>query len=271
MKIIISHDVDHCKWTDHFKDLFIVKFYVKTVTYLLTGKISLQTTWKRFVLPFKNRQHRLPELCAFDREQEIPASYFVGMDNALGLMYGRSDAQKMIEYINSTGYETGVHGIAFRDPLKIRHEFELYQKLAGKPAKGMRMHYLRWQEDTPSMLIAAGYQFNSTQYKTADPSCMDDGRYYDFPVCMMDVYELGADEQDPGKALAGSMQKIRQAAEQGLQYYTIIFHDNYFDSAYPQFEYWYKNLVTSLKASGFEFTDFSGAIRELKNKAAVPG
>lgn len=268
MKIIISHDVDHCKWTDHFKDLFIIKYLGKAILHLLAGKISFRTAIIRILAPLNNRQHRLPELCAFDNQHNIPATFFVGMDNALGLMYGHGNAKKMIEFIRSKGFETGVHGIAFTDRQKIMKEFADFEKLTGISPKGIRMHYLRWQSDTGLMLAETGYRFDSTEYKTGDPEIHDNG-ITEFPVCMMDVYELTADERNPEAAVAASMGRINHAASQGLKYFTIIFHDTYFCNAYPQYEYWYKNLVIALKKSGYTFTDFNNAMTEL-NKNHFP-
>lgn len=263
MKIIISHDVDHCKWTDHFKDLFIIKYLGKVILHLVTGKISFRTAIRRFMAPLHNRQHRLPELCAFDVQHNIPATFFVGMDNALGLMYGHGNAKKMIEFIRSKGFETGVHGIAYTDAQNIKKEFTQFKELTGVSPKGIRMHYLRWTDHTGNMLSDAGYSFDSTIYKTAGPEILENG-LTEFPVCMMDVYELTADEKNPEAAVAASMEKVNHAASQGLRYFTIIFHDTYFCNAYPQFEYWYRNLVIALKKKGYEFTDFNTALTELK-------
>ncbi len=266
MKIIISHDVDHYKWTDHFKDLFLIKYYSKTIFYTFTGKLTIRTALKRLSLPFKNQQHRLPELCEFDRQHHIPSTFFVGLDNALGLMYDHSAAKWILDFLSKQGFETGVHGIAYHDKAKIREEFNTYQRLTGVPPQGMRMHYLRWHEETMSMLMDAGYHFNSTLYKTAPPT-INNG-FIDFPVCMMDVYELKENEKDIATSVAESLKKIEKAAEAGMNYYTIIFHDNYFDEAYAGYFHWYREMIGALKLKGYEFISFGHAINELKNKNA---
>ncbi len=263
MKVIISHDIDHLHWTDHWHDLFIPKYLVKHLLFLLRGQISLGLFRKRIGLLFKNRQHRLPELIAFNRDNGVQSNFFLGTKNGLGLSYSLKKAHRTIRYLKgfSDGFPVGVHGIAYSDKKGIIEEKKRFD-LSGYQAKGLRMHYLRNNEHTLQYLAQAGYTHDSTTYAIQNPYWVN-GTMLEFPVSIMDVYAINDTDDSFEKGKEKTLEVIKEAEAQNLEYFTVIFHDNYFDPAYHAHYQWYKWLISYFKKRGFSFTTFDQARKQL--------
>ncbi|HEC91839.1 MAG TPA: hypothetical protein ENI51_02430 [Candidatus Atribacteria bacterium] len=57
---------------------------------------------------------------------------------------------------------------------------------------------------------------------------------------------------------------IENAYKNGIKYFTILFHDRYFSSSFQSCKNWYIWTIDYLKNSGFEFTSYRDAIKELE-------
>ena len=99
MKIIISHDVDHITVWEHKKDLIISKFIVRSFIEFGLGYISPVELKIRFKSLLENKWQNIEELMQFDKENEIPSTFFVGIVNGLGLSYSLKDAEFWIKRI----------------------------------------------------------------------------------------------------------------------------------------------------------------------------
>ncbi|MBE0600701.1 MAG: hypothetical protein IH607_02870, partial [Firmicutes bacterium] len=115
MKIILSHDVDHLSGSDHLSDLFYPKLWVRETLNALRRRISWKEWALRMAIPFHREIHHLEELMRFDREHGVPSTFFFGMENGLGLSYGRQKALRAIRRVRGEGFFAGVHGIAYED------------------------------------------------------------------------------------------------------------------------------------------------------------
>jgi hypothetical protein len=165
MKVIISHDVDHLTVCEHKTDLIIPKFIVRSSIELLIGSISLNEYVHRFKDFMKNKWNNISELIEFDREHNIPATFFFGVSNGLGLAYSLEDAKGYTNFVKISGFDVGVHGIAFDNFWDIKREFETFREISGESKFGIRMHYLRLGNNTLNYLSKIGYLFDASVFK----------------------------------------------------------------------------------------------------------
>lgn len=267
MKIIISHDVDHLYATDHiFKDLFLEKLWIRSFIHLCQGKISLKTFWHRLTLLFHNKMTHMDELMSFDNAHGIPAIYFFGMDNALGLSYSRRKAAAAIQRVISNGFDVGVHGIDYQNLEKIRAEHDAFSAISGMTSYGIRNHYVRFDSSTFQKMECAGYLFDSTWFNKQKLDIRAPyrvGRIWEFPLHIMDAYICKPGNLEKGLTLTYAA--IRQADEIGMPYCTILFHDYQFDDHYdPQLKQWYINTVHFCEEQNYSFISYRDAISELE-------
>lgn len=265
MKIIVSHDVDHWYLNDHFfKDWYLQKFMVRNSWYLLNGSLTFRNYLKRLSLLKSNRMERLKEVLDFDEQHGIPASCFVGFGNALNLSYSTPVAASIIKYLTERGVKNYPHGIAYDQESLMMKERDRYLEVRNGSASayGIRMHYLRNNESTRPLLNKLGYCFSSNEYALKDPYFIQN--IWEFPVSMMDVYEISYGDNDPKKAIEKSKRRIMEARAQGLEYFTLIFHDHHYADAFWQFREWYQQIIQFLY-NHFEFTSFETTLNKLTN------
>lgn len=267
MKIIVSHDIDHIDYRDHFfKDLTIPKFWLRSLLYVFQRKISLKTFFYRILAIFHGKQNRVDEIMAFDKEHGIRSTFFVGVNNGLGLSYSYNKASTMIKRILKVGFEVGIHGIAY-DRLKgIDEEWKKFFDVTGSNDFGIRMHYVRQNENTLKYLSKCGYRFDSTCFDKTGNSYKNPykiGSMYEFPLGIMDVYiqTIG----DENKSREDTLNAIVKAESSGLDYLTILFHDSYYDEkVFPQEKAWYEWVIGYLNNEGYQFVSFKEAIGEME-------
>lgn len=262
MKIIVSHDVDHIKWSDHtFKDLFIPKYLAKAFYYGLTGKIS-PTVFKRRLRAMSSKLDQVPELCAYNNEHNIPATFFVGMANALGLSYPLNTAIATVNYINAQGLDTGPHGIAYATLEGVREEFNIFKQTASTPF-GIRNHYLRMTARTLSYQAEVGYSYGSTMYGIIHPFKV--GNMWEFPISIMDAYAVPNPHNNYNMQLwkDNTMATIEEAIKADLPYFVINFHDTFFCDTFENVREWYFFITDFFRKNNYEFISFSNAVKEL--------
>lgn len=268
MKIIISHDVDSITAWEHKKDLAIPKFIVRNFIELVIGKTDFSEYFLRFKELAKNRLQNLEELMTFDIKNKVPSTFFVGVNNGLGLAYSLRTAEYWIKKIAERGFDVGVHGIEFNNLERIRSEYEIFEKLSDLENFGIRMHYLRNSSDTLKFLNEAGYIFDSSLYKLENPYKVGD--LWEFPLHVMDTYLFDKNSRWQDQTLEQVKEttrvKIDRAYSSGIKYFTVLFHDRYFSNSFKSWKDWYVWIVDHLKSSGFEFTSYRESIRELEKK-----
>lgn len=80
-----------------------------------------------------------------------------------GAAYSLADVVAEMRALRLAGCELGVHGIsAWDDAATGLKERELVSQAAGETVSGIRMHWLYFKRDSPRMLEAAGYDYDST-------------------------------------------------------------------------------------------------------------
>ena len=263
MKIIVSHDVDHLCRNDHYRDLVYPKLWIRSTLNLLKNKCTFDEWRLRMLSPFESQRHRIPELCEFDKTNDIPSTFFFGVNNGVGLSYSLDNAKQWVKYVKSKGFEVGVHGIAFDNYYQMKEEHEVFQAICGDLDFGIRMHYVRTTANTLQYLDNCGYKYDSSVFtgnSIKPKECYKVGKMIEFPVSVMDSYLVGNYEE-----MGMSTQKILLAAEKSsVRYFVILFHDIYFSDAYVNKKKWYINTIQNLKSRGYEFVSFNDAVDEVR-------
>jgi|WetSurMetagenome_2_1015567.scaffolds.fasta_scaffold213430_2 hypothetical protein len=267
MKIIISHDVDHLYPSDHLKDLIFPKLWLRSSLQLIQGKINLKTWYNRLTSIFGKRMNMIPELISFEESNKIKSTFFFGMESALGMSYSKKKALRWIDFVRQSNFEVGVHGINFDDINKINKEFQDFRKITNLHSFGIRMHYVRYNNLTFKHLSNTGYYFDTSEFNKHEielKAPYQVGQMWEFPLHIMDVYIL---ENGLQKAKELVISSLKKANEEGIPYFTILFHDYFFNiKTYPDFQGWYIWLAEYLISRKYEFVTYQEAISELENR-----
>jgi len=264
MKIIISHDVDHLFVNEHFNDLILPKHILRSKIELFKGKISIGEFFFRLNELFGNKLNRIEDIIDFDIKHQIPATFFVGVNNGLGLNYSLKKAAIAIKLIQSKGFDVGVHGIAFENIETIKSEFERFAQIVGHRNFGIRMHYLRNNSNTLKYLSDAGYLFDATLNEIKSTYIINN--ITEFPVHIMDGWMINENKawqiNNLQKALDKSKQMIDEGLKKNIDYFSILFHDRYFSKGFRTWKQWYTQLIEFLIQNHFQFVDYKTALKE---------
>lgn len=266
MQAIISHDIDHMTLSEHYlKDLIVPKFFVRSKIEFLSGKISFSELMLRVGDVFKNKWQNIDELIAYNTSQGIPSSFFIGVKNGVGLNYPQAMAAHWINRMIEQGCEVSLHGIEFGDFEKISSEYRLFSELSKQKAFGIRMHYVRTNEQTFQNMARAGYIYDSTEMGFKAPYRI--GTMWEFPFQVMDSYIIEKPKQWQSKKLQQACDDtkalIDKAFEHKLPYLGIDFHDRYFSRSFKTWMDWYMWLTGYLKQNNIPCVNFKTAVAQL--------
>jgi len=187
--------------------------------------------------------------------------------NGLGLSYSIRNAELWIKKILANGFSVGVHGISYNNFIKIKKEYEIFKRVSRIDSFGIRMHYLRRSNKTLGFQETAGYLFDSSVYELKNPFRV--GNMWEFPLHLMDSY-LFYDKSSPWRnqsleqAKQNTADRIENACNNGIRYFTILSHDREFTESFNSSKQWYIWLIGWLKDNGYKFVDYTNAITELK-------
>jgi len=269
MKAIISHDIDHLTVWEHTSDLILPKFVVRANMELVMGKISIGEYVFRIGDFFKNKWQRIDEVIAFNESMGVPSSFFIGVNNGLGLSYPLKEAAFWIDKVSKRNIEIGVHGINYDTMDGVKKEYDDFK--SSSPALksfGMRMHYVRKNENTLHYIEQCGYIYDSTENAFKNPYKI--GKMWEFPFQIMDGWVIDKDKrwqsQSLEQAKSNTLKLIEQAHAENLEYLGVIFHDRYFCDSFKTWKNWYIWLVEYLKENKIGFVNFHQAIQHLENK-----
>jgi len=257
--------VDHITVWEH-KDLIVPKFLIKSTIELLSGTIPFRDYILRYGDLIKNKWQNIEELIKFNTKNGIPSTFFLGVNNGVGLVYSLENAKIWANKIVSLGFDAGVHGIAYDNLQDMQKEYDTFKEISHLENFGIRMHYLRSDDKTVENLSKCGYLFDSTVYELKDPYKVGD--MWEFPLHIMDGYEIF--QGKPWQYL--KIEKIKDLTKRkidlidkkGLKYITILFHDRYFSESFSTWKEWYFFVIDYLKSNGIEFISYTDAIKELE-------
>ncbi|MFA5095650.1 MAG: hypothetical protein WC447_03270 [Candidatus Paceibacterota bacterium] len=259
MEIIISHDIDHLSVREHIlKDLIIPKYIFRSFLELVNGRISLKIfTAKISGLFKKNAWNNLEELLIFDRENSVDSTFFVATSNGKGLSYSKKQAGEAISLIKRYSFDVALHGICYDNYEKMRREYEDFKNISGLDGFGIRMHYLRLNDDTLKNLARIGYLFDSSVLSgELDQTHKIDG-IAEIPFHLMDSYLFDLKQNlnlaEAKNKTAGLLDK---AEKENKRYVSILFHQEYFSEEFLQYKKWYVWLINYCKEKGYKFINF---------------
>jgi hypothetical protein len=265
MKVIISHDIDHITVFEHYKDLIIPKHFVRNHIELFKGKITRKEYFKRWRSLFLNKWQNINEIMDFNDEMGIKTNFFIGVNNGVGLSYSLKHVNKWVPKIIERGFEVGVHGIDFDTLNKVKKEYNTFHDIYKTDDFGIRMHYLRKNDETFNHLAQAGYVFDSSEIGYKNPYKIGD--MWEFPLQIMEgwVFYQGKRHQESNLQQAKEIVKkeIQKAIDLDLLYLNILFHDRYFDDSFGTWKNWYKWLIGYLKELNIEFITYNRAVEDL--------
>ncbi|MBS1637639.1 MAG: hypothetical protein JST26_17120 [Bacteroidetes bacterium] len=257
--------------SEHYlKDLIVPKFFVRSKIEFLTGKISFAELMTRTGDIFRNKWQNIDELIAFNTKQGVPSSFFIGVKNGVGLNYPVSAAAFWIKRMLEKNCEVSIHGIEFETYEKIKSEYDIFRNMSAQAAFGIRMHYVRTNEETYTNMAKAGYIYDSTEMGFRAPYKI--GNMWEFPFQIMDSYIIEKPRQWQSKNLQQAKDETRllidKAFECKLPYLGIDFHDRYFSPSFKTWMEWYMWLTTYLKENQIECVNFKTAVKELESPQA---
>ena len=265
MNVIFSHDVDHITVFEHGLDLIIPKHVMRNCIEFGLGYISGEEIVKRFKDLLANKWNNLESLMRFDREHDIPSTFFFGVQNGLGLSYKLQDAKFWLNKAAHEGFSIGIHGIAFESLVDIRKEFSLFSSVTGLSNFGIRMHYLRRNAETLHHLASAGYVFDSSTPGLISPYKVHG--LWEFPLHIMDGNVLCKkarwQNQTFEQARDATKALLEAAAKLEIEYFTVLLHDRYFSDSFDTWKRWYIWLTEYLKDNKCTFMSYSEAVKKL--------
>jgi hypothetical protein len=268
MKIIISHDVDNLTVLEHKKDLVVYKYLLRCFIEWSNGSITREDIRYRVKELVGNKWNNIDEIIDYNAGNRIPTSFFMAVSNALGLSYSIDDAYHWIRRIKHRGCRVGLHGIEYRDPIRMESERSLFEKALREKSFGIRMHYLRSHPDTKRYLSRMGYLFDSTDYGVND--CYRSDGIWEFPIQMMDVNVIFMNKRFQTDSFAEikrrTLSTFKDAQKKKIRFLTVNFHDRYFTSASRMFRDWYFWINEFFQSQRIDYTDFFGAIQELERR-----
>lgn len=269
MKAIISHDIDHITVSEHLlRDMIVPKFMVRTNIELALGKIGWQEYFLRWNDFLKNKWQNIDELIAYNKTKNIPSTFFIGVDKGIGLNYSNDAAAVWVKRIIEQGATVGIHGICFQSLDKIKDEKLCFEKAFNIEPVGMRMHYVKRNENTLNYFNEAGYLYDTTVHSFENPYKV--GQMWEFPFQIMDgwIIENGKKWQcrNLEECKEATKKSIEKSFENNLNFIGIDFHDRYFSKSFKTWIDWYIWLCDYLIENKIAFTSFENAMSELESQ-----
>ncbi len=243
------------------------KLWVRSLLQLFKRQISIKEFFLRCFSCFRKNRHHLEEIMEFDRSHGVVSTFFFGMNQGLGMSYRPEEAKLMIDKVKGEGFLVGVHGIEYTDADKIKKEYDTFCNTMGYAPDGIRMHYVRFDDNTFRYIADAGYAFDSTEFDKPNNGTVKApykvGEMWEFPLAIMDGYLTQNFEQAKAETLA----RLDECKAAGLEYVCVLFHDYQLCADYKQISDWYRWIVEYFDTSDeYSFISYRDAVKELEEK-----
>lgn len=270
MKVIVSHDVDNLTRREHLKDLIIIKMIIRAFLELFLCRINLSTFLSRIGCILKNNFTNIEDLVIFDVKYNTKATYFFATSQDNTLAYKAEAAKEFVKFIRKNNLNVGLHGIAYNDLSIMKSEYDKFIEIHNTKDIGIRMHYLRRDNNTFSFMNEIGYTFDSTEYSTdlKQPYVTEEG-LIEIPFHIMDSYlfqEKGLQKHSLKYAIDFTQNIINSNYDKNV-ILNINLHQEYFSKGWKDWKDWYIWLVAYCKDKNIEFTSYQEVVNELKNKS----
>jgi hypothetical protein len=184
----LTHDMDHIGIRNHRFDHTMLGFLYRATAGSVMDLCRGKKTWRQAVInwfavlklplvhfglarDFWSQSDRYLEI-----EKGLNSTFFVipkkgepGLDtngnrpHRRAASYDAADHLQLFGEFKAAGDEISLHGIdAWRDSAAGRQEQEIICRLTGATETGVRMHWLYFNEKSPEVLEAAGFNYDST-------------------------------------------------------------------------------------------------------------
>lgn len=269
MKIILSHDVDNLTTKEHNKDLIVIKMIIRAFIEFFLFRINFSTLFSRLKLILSNNLTNIKELVELDKKYNTKATYFFATSNDNTLAYKSEAAKPHVKYILENNLNVGIHGIAFDNLNKMKAEYDKFLSIHKTNNIGIRMHYLRRNNDTFSYMKEIGYTFDTTEYSPnlKQPYITEEG-LIEIPFHIMDSYlfqEKGIQKYNSKYAIEYTKNIIDKNKEKNI-ILNINFHQEYFSDGWKDWKDWYTWIVQYCHNENIEFISYQEVVNELSNK-----
>lgn len=271
MRLILSHDVDNLTRKEHKNDLIAIKMVIRAFLEVFLFRINFSTFFARLKIIMKNNLNNIEELVAFDKKYNIKSTYFFATSNDNTLAYKAEATKPLIKHILENGLNVGMHGIAFDDYNKMNEEYNKFNELHGTENIGIRMHYLRRNDDTFSYMKNIGYTFDTTEYspELKQPYITKEG-LIEIPFHIMDSY-LFQDKGLQKYSLKYAIEYTKNIIDSNIDndiIFNVNFHQENFSKGWADWMNWYIWIVDYCYNKGIKFISYQEVINELEYKQA---
>jgi len=184
----ITHDIDHIRIREHYRDLFLFRFVAVTFLELLHGKRSLIDFVRAKLLVFQpKRWDHFNEWIALEKKYKIKSTYFFAVNRGKSLSYTNEEIKPVAMLLKKNGFDLALHGQEYNKEEKVTSERELFKDITGSYPVGIRMHYLK--KGTHSLkLFSKLYRFDSSEYSTELAQPKRQEGILEIPLHVMDTY-----------------------------------------------------------------------------------
>lgn len=269
MKVILSHDVDNLTASEHKKDLIVIKMIIRGFLEFFLMRIDFKTLKSRITLILSNNFTNIKELVALDKKFNTKSTYFFATSNDNTLAYKAESAIPHVKYVKDNGLNVGIHGIAFDNINDMKNEYNKYVTIHNINDIGIRMHYLRSNENTLSFMKEVGYLFDTTEYsKDLKQPYIDKSGIIEIPFHIMDSYLFqvnGLQKYNFEYAINFTKNIIDANINKDI-ILNINFHQEYFSNGWKDWKDWYIWLVEYCSNQKIQFTSYQEVVNELRNK-----
>lgn len=308
--VALTHDIDFIGIRRHFFDHTMFGYLLRSTVGALKdvsrGKIPvsrLLRIWGSVLkLPFVYlglaKDFWLPFPWLMEVEKGLPATYYFipfkgragdklsGKDAARrACAYDISEISEWTPALRDAGCEIGVHGIdSWHDAAKGREEIARVTTVTGNQHPGIRMHWLKWNDDSYRVLEEAGYSYDSTSGYNEAVGFRNGTAQVFRPIGRRDLLEMPMHIQDGALFYPGRMDLTESRAWELCEdvigtvkcvggVVTLLWHDR---SHGPE-RFWgefYARLIASLRgmnvwfASGQQVTDWFRLRRSVQFRAS---
>jgi hypothetical protein len=184
----LTHDIDHPAlrkhWCDHTMFGFLYRSIIGTWLNVCRGRKPVRSLWRNWgsacLLPFVHLGCAKDFWGDFDRYLEMEAGcgstfFVIPRRNYPGrtadgfgppmraCRYNVDEILRQLKRIVAAGCEVGVHGLdAWLDAVEGREERERVSRAIRATARGVRMHWLFFDKNSPAVLDRAGFTYDTT-------------------------------------------------------------------------------------------------------------
>lgn len=182
--------------------------------------------------------------------------------------------QDIIQKLDSNGWEIGLHGsyASYNNLELLKKEKETLEAVVGHSIKGIRQHYLNWNDKTWQLQKQAGFQYDTTwgftrkigyRENKIKPFAPFNDHFMVFPMAIMDSCYMNTPDR------LRELHKLIQMTRDNDAILVINWHNNnYNEKDFPGYRKAYIEVIEACKAEGGRFGtlgEFFGDLGRLRD------